>query len=759
MIHKDKLNLSSGKLKFLSTLAVSGIIMLVVFLLSGTVMQRALKYSEKNYLENCSQVLQGYSAAIQYYLENYHTSLSSIYDSEMFARGNPEEIQKWIIQNMKYMNEDFSSVFYVDSNLTGYFSQGWVTDLKFKPYAVRENFTGEKYYISDIYYSDHFKDLVFFIEHPYFNSEHILKGILCAEIRVNKLAKISQKIKIGDNSTVYIFDRQGKLLDHVDPELIGKVFVPKSEKYKAITSDVTAREGNGHVETENHLGEPIDLFYSKIKNCGWTISVGFPKKYLHAVYNKYNSIKILVLLISIVALILLLFVETFVSDYFYKNQLIEPVYDPLTKLWTRQKFESEANKILRKNPKSRFMLINGDIRGFKFINQSYGVLEADKMVFFYSTILNKAAMEYKAIIAHDYADQFCALVKVQDLRDAINTFKGLLYLFTEQISEYEIPFFPKFGITFCKPSHTPGITVQKLMGQASFAKSTIKENMLLPYSIYNSVLLGKINEEQTIEHNMKSALENQEFFIMYQPKIMLEDDSLVGAEALVRWQSPLMGLVYPDKFIPLFERNGFVVKLDFYVYDKVFSFLDSQIKAGRPVVPISVNMSRNHNHPSKFMAEFMRIFKKYSIPPSLIQVEIIERSVMDRETLCEITNALHDEGFTVAMDDFGSGESSLNMLTQIPVDVLKFDREFLLSSVDENDRIKDKSATFIQSLIDLSRNLDKKTVFEGVETESQRDFLRSINCDQVQGYLYSKPLTEKDFVAFIDAHLSVCPGV
>jgi len=114
-------------------------------------MQRALKYSEKNYLENCSQVLQGYSAAIQYYLENYHTSLSSIYDSEMFARGNPEEIQKWIIQNMKYLNEDFSSVFYVDSNLTGYFSQGWVTDLKFKPYAVRENYTGEKYYISDIY--------------------------------------------------------------------------------------------------------------------------------------------------------------------------------------------------------------------------------------------------------------------------------------------------------------------------------------------------------------------------------------------------------------------------------------------------------------------------------------------------------------------------------------------------------------------------------------------------------------------------------
>ncbi len=155
------------------------------------------------------------------------------------------------------------------------------------------------------------------------------------------------------------------------------------------------------------------------------------------------------------------------------------------------------------------------------------------------------------------------------------------------------------------------------------------------------------------------------------------------------------------------------------------------------------------------MLEFMRLFNKYSIPPNLVQIEIIERSVMDRDTLCEITNSLHEEGFTVAMDDFGSGESSLNMLTQIPVDVLKFDREFLLSSMNEDGVMEKKSAKFIESLIDLSRNLDKKTVFEGVETQKQRDFLRSINCDQVQGYFYSRPLTEQDFVSFIATHIKV----
>ena len=755
MFQKANLKFSPEKLKLLSTIAVSGLIMLLVFLLGNVVLKKALQAAEKRYLENCVNVLQGYSVGVQYYLENYHTSLSSIYDEELFERGNPKEIQEWIVINKKFLNKDFCSVFYVDSDFTGYFSQGNIIDLKDKPYISPDNFKGSNYYVSDMYNSEFSEYPVFFIEEPYFDSNKNLKGILCASLKTKELSKISENVKIGEESTAYLFDRTGKLLDHELPELVGKVFVPKSEKYKHITSDITVQQEGGYVETENYLGEPIDLFTARVKNCGWTLAVAFPKKYLDAVYKKYNSIKVLVLLIAILALVALLFVETSVSGYFYKNQLIDPVYDPTTKLWTLRKFEREATKIFKRNSKARFMLVAADIRGFKFINQNYGVVEADKMIYFYSTLLNSVVQEYKGIIGHGYADQFYAMVKVQNIRDAVNVLKGRMYLITEQIREYDIPFFPKFGVTFCKPSHNPNATIMDFVGQASFAKSTVKEDVLIPYAVYNASLLGKIKEEQALELNMKRALENQEFFVMYQPKVLLEDDTIVGAEALVRWNNPKLGMIYPDKFIPLFERNGFVVKLDFYVYDKVFAFLDEQIKAGNPVVPISLNMSRRHNNPKKFMLEFMRLFNKYSIPPNLVQIEIIERSVMDRDTLCEITNSLHEEGFTVAMDDFGSGESSLNMLTQIPVDVLKFDREFLLSSMNEDGVMEKKSAKFIESLIDLSRNLDKKTVFEGVETQKQRDFLRSINCDQVQGYFYSRPLTEQDFVSFIATHIKV----
>ena len=253
---------------------------------------------------------------------------------------------------------------------------------------------------------------------------------------------------------------------------------------------------------------------------------------------------------------------------------------------------------------------------------------------------------------------------------------------------------------------------------------------------------------------MESALENNEFFVMYQPKIDLKTDRIVGAEALVRWNSEQLGIVTPDNFIPLFERNGFITKLDFFVYKKVFEFIKNRLDNDKSIVTISVNMSRNHNKPDKFIHDFMDLFNKYNIPPSLIQVEILERSIMDRNTLQEITMLLHKEGFTVAMDDFGSGESSLNMLTKIPVDVLKFDKTFLQSAQEgPKGGLDTKTANFIQSLIKLGKNLDKETLFEGVETEEQRDFLRSIDCDQVQGYFYSKPLTEQDFIEYIENHI------
>ena len=452
---------------------------------------------------------------------------------------------------------------------------------------------------------------------------------------------------------------------------------------------------------------------------------------------------------AMVVILVLFFLEKKILDSFYRNQLVDVPFDSLTRLLTRQHFENEASRILKHNPDKIYMLVTADIRGFKFINQNYGEEAADKLILFFSKKLNKFVNRRSGIVGRGYADRFDALFKVSGVRPAMAAFKQEMEALNEEIKDYEIPFFPKYGITFFRGEKKRELTIRELVGQATFAKSMIKNNSLVPFAVYEPRFLARINEERFMEVNMERALNEGEFVVCYQPKVSLDNDKVVGAEALVRWKSKEYGFIMPNDFIPLFEKNGFIKKIDFYVYEQVFKFIRKQLDEGKPVVPVSVNMSRNHNKPDKFMHEFMKIFSKYDIPPSLVQVEIIERSFMDVQTLCDITNLLHKEGFSVAMDDFGSGESSLNMLVKIPVDVLKFDQEFLLSFVNEKGSKDKKTAKVLKLLIELSKQLEKLTVFEGVETLEQRDFLKSLECDQVQGYFYSRPLFEEDFVNFL----------
>ena len=315
------------------------------------------------------------------------------------------------------------------------------------------------------------------------------------------------------------------------------------------------------------------------------------------------------------------------------------------------------------------------------------------------------------------------------------------------------PFTPKYGISFMTPQKDDDInsgkkSIAQLIGEASMAKQSIKNNNDQAYAVFNTNMAKRILQEQRIEQIMEKALARGEFFVVYQPKINLMTDKVIGAEALVRWNSPELGFLTPDKFIPLFENNGFIKKLDFAVYEMVFKFLRSQLDKKMPVVPISINMSRSHVNTQTFMKEFLKRIEKYDIPKNLIEIEILERSVAnEKPILQEITKELHKHGFTVAMDDFGNGESSLTMLNSVPIDVLKFDQNFLKNNADS-----EKTEQFITSLMKMAQQLQKKTVFEGVETEEQRDFLKSINCDSVQGYFYSKPLLEEDFVKFLKEH-------
>ena len=744
-----KKRLSPNTLKFISTLTVGLIVLVFVTTISNVVMRRTLVAASENYMQTCSQMLDGYSKAIQWYLENYNTSLNSMGDERILSESSAEEIQRWLKKEKPNVHKDVLQIYFVDSDNTVYFDNGYVIKGSTRKYSngSRDN------HVSDITTANYRPTPFFVIEHPIFTKYGNLRGHLCAMIEVTTMNRITDLIKIGSTERVYLQDRNGKFIVHPDEKYLGKTFIPTNNKYAIYTSEAVSNSDSGIIETEDENGEVVNLFYTKIQNCGWTLALSFKKSHLENVFKRQNTTRFIVLGISAIALLLLILLENTIIDSFYKKQIITTEYDSLTNLWTRQRFEAEADKLLRHNSKNKFMLVEADIRGFKFLNQNYGEETADQIIQLYSKHLNDITKQFHGLIGRGFADHFYLLYKSNSVRRSMNVFKSSLENLNQRIKDNEIQFLPKFGISFYLPNEkNRQSTIKDLIGQASFAKSTIKDNMLIQYAIFNDKLLKQINHEHFIETSMEAALANEEFFIMYQPKISLETDKIVGAEALVRWYHKKEGLLTPDKFIPLFEKNGFITKLDFYVYDKVFNFIDRQIKDGNNIVPISVNMSRNHSKPEKFMYEFLKAFNKYNIPPEMVQVEILERSFMDSDTLQQTTQMLHTEGFTVAMDDFGSGESSLNMLTKISVDVLKFDREFLITSTRENGSLDEKAAKFIEILINLSKHLEKQTIFEGVETQVQRDFLRSIKCDQAQGYFYSKPLAEQDFIQFIKLH-------
>lgn len=717
---KGKINPNFAK--FISSLFIAFIFIAIVFTIINISVKQTLKHSKKNYYDSMNVVLSSYTQAVSQHLEKDLIALKSFYVDEILTNGTPQSISEFLQKYNYKKDNDFNSIYYLDKSGTAYFSNGTQRQMELSNHKVLSE--DIPYDISPLILNDVTLEYIFGIEIPVYDEQHNIKGTLCASVNLENFNKSISKIKLQKNCNFNIIDNTGSI-------------IYDSSEYNI----------------ESYSNEKI-ILTEKLPLCDWKIYLLCPLAEIESISQKQNSIKFKIIILSIIIIFILVFIEQTVLDLFQRKQLFTTYYDSLTNLWTRQRFENEATKQLRTYKRSKFMLIEADIRGFKFINETYGEEAADKVIIFYAHTLSKYAKEFHAIVGRGFADRVYILIKVHSVSNAMNLFKERIESFTSEMNNFEVPFFPKFGISFLLPeNHKRDVTIQGLIGQASFAKSTIKDNVLTQYSVYNSKLLEKINEERFIEEHMQQGIDKNEFFVMYQPKIDLKTEKIVGAEALVRWNNPKLGLLSPDKFIPLFERNGFITKLDFYVYNEVFKFIESQLLKDAPVVPISINMSRNHNKVDKFINDFLDLFYKYTIPANLIQLEIIERSVMDNDTLREITERLHKEGFTVAMDDFGSGESSLNMLTNIPVDVLKFDRDFLLSATNEDGSLNEKSSAFIKSLIDLSKVLDKQTVFEGVESQEQKNFLKSVNCDQVQGYFYSRPLSLQDYVQYLKLHI------
>ena len=264
--------------------------------------------------------------------------------------------------------------------------------------------------------------------------------------------------------------------------------------------------------------------------------------------------------------------------------------------------------------------------------------------------------------------------------------------------------------------------------------------------IFTDEMIAELRRSEELNDELPRAIKNRNLMVYYQPKISCDDETVIGAEALIRWRRDDGTFVYPDQFIPEFESNGNIIQLDYYVYDEVFRFLRTRLDEGLPVVPISMNVSRRHLENEDILFYVQHLITKYDMPTEYIEFELTEGIYIDN-----IDPALHfmmrcgQMGIKVSMDDFGSGYSSLNLISEIPIDVLKIDGVFM----HRGKELKPNDKIVLNNVIRLGKELKMVVLCEGVETREQVDFLKDAGCDIIQGYFFAKPLPEEDFEEFI----------
>ncbi len=412
--------------------------------------------------------------------------------------------------------------------------------------------------------------------------------------------------------------------------------------------------------------------------------------------------------------------------------------DRLTSGINYERFLKDAQSRIDTDKNTKFAVFYGDIQNFKYINDTFGYDVGDNLLMFISERIKKALDGTDGYFARISADNYTAIIPYTDKSEFVEP----IYSIIDDVCWYEeiqkAHYKPEIYVgVFCTEDTDATLTISEMIDRANMAQKSVKGSSEYHIAYYTEEIRERIIAEKDLERRMETALSNGEFKVYYQPKYEVDTGEIVGAEALVRWDSPETGFMSPAKFIPLFEQNGFIINLDQYVFETVCKNMREWLDSGIKVVPVSINVSRLQFYRLDFTKRYAKIKEKYDIPDGLLELEFTESIVFESlEILKKIVLGLKKVGFSCSIDDFGSGYSSLNILKNLPMDTLKLDKLFFKES--EN---IDRDKALISSVITMSRALNMKTVAEGIENWAQVLFLKEIGCDIIQGYVYSEPIT------------------
>lgn len=452
-------------------------------------------------------------------------------------------------------------------------------------------------------------------------------------------------------------------------------------------------------------------------------------------------------------------VTKIISAHAEKNQIMNHIYqgaitrmehDTLTGLISFGRFHEEVERVILANKDQHYLMMYTDFDNFKLFNYKYGYSIGDQLLKdFCASVISKAENQHGLYFTRIVSDQFLMFRPVSYEKDDYEKIIEETQKINQEFMLEQKERFPKSnvilrtGIYYVTPEC---MSASFAIDAANYARQRVKIDGKCSVRFYDDEMQSQRVLENQIVNDMKEAMETKRFKVYFQPQYSVKDHEIVGAEALIRWERENGEIVSPNAFIPVYENNGKIIELDFYVFETVVKFIARKKKEGKQQVPISINASSLHATDPQTIDTYMNILKKYDVDPKMVEIELTETAVVSEyENVRELFDEFQLHGIKTAMDDFGSGYSILNTIVDIPVDVIKIDRGFIISCLES-----DRGIYFLKHLIDMIRNLGYQLICEGVETDEQLEVLRQIGCDVIQGYWYSRPLTMEDYELLLE---------
>ncbi len=407
----------------------------------------------------------------------------------------------------------------------------------------------------------------------------------------------------------------------------------------------------------------------------------------------------------------------------------EEIQIMLKNMSRRQRFRRQVRALLNETER-KVAFVQFDICRFKIINDLYGERFGDEVLYWIREKLKELCNERQYFV-NLRSDVFQVVTEYDELPELYRMMEAMgreLEVYKAVKLQYSI------GVYLVEDA---GMELRQMEDRAAMARKAAKNSLLSEVVFYQEQFKTSLYNRKFVEDNIDIAIREGQLQMYLQPKYSISQNRIIGAEALVRWSHPQRGMIYPMEFLPVVEEDGFITKVDFYMWKKAGEFLGRCQKAGIRDCPLSVNLSRRHLQDREFMQVLEHIVEESGICKHLLELEITETM---EEHVSQAAREMKEQGFKLLMDDFGSGYSSLNILLETPFDVLKLDRKFM-----ENMMVSDKGRLILEHIITMAEQLKLGLIAEGVETREQVEMLKQMGCDQVQGYYYAKPMPEEDF--------------